>query len=176
MQQHLRHNAMAHILAKDMPFLAAVYFYRALHSLLTSEEYYQARVVDAIKTLDELDMHRTSDNGSLNSSSTSCTCTNSRVTQWPCAESVGGYKNLFHILVDLAPLEGWYTLCDAWPWGYLVLMKFCDGMFCGEVVSVSQDGSLLPPPPLPSDDGYDCQRKRIFEISLLILLEYQTAL
>jgi len=130
---------------------------RVFNSLLTSDEYYQARVADAITTLDELDTTRRATAGPCNSSGSS------RVTTWPCAESVGGYKNLFHILVSWSPLEGWYTLCDSWPWGYLVLMKFCDGMLCGEVVSVSQQDGYGSLP--PSEDGYDCQRKRIFEIS-----------
>lgn len=127
---------------------------RAFNALLTSEEYYQARVADAIKTLDELDTRKSATAGPFKS------CGSSRLTTtWPCAESVGGYKNLYHILVSWSPLEGWYTLCDAWPWGYLVLMKFCDGMLCGEVVSVSQQESSYKAP------EYDCERERIFEIS-----------
>jgi hypothetical protein len=125
---------------------------RALYTLLTSEEYYRARVIDAIKSLDELD-------ATMHNKSTSLL--NKPSSPWPHAESVGGYKNLFHILIDYAPLEGWYTLCDGWPWGFLVLMKFCDGLFCGEVISVSSsqedNGSSSPPT--------SCQPRRIFEIS-----------
>ncbi len=110
-------------------------------------------MADAIKTLDELDTRKAAA-GPFNSSGSS-----QATAAWPCAESVGGYKNLFHILVSWSPLEGWYTLCDAWPWGYLVLMKFCDGMFCGEVVSVSQQESSFEAP------GFDCERERIFQIS-----------
>lgn len=126
---------------------------RALNLLLTSEEYYRARVIDAIKSLDELNdtMH--------NKRSTSSLLNKPSSSPWPCAESVGGYKNLFRILIDYAPLEGWYTLCDGWPWGFLVLMKFCDGLFCGEVISVSQEDNNGPSSP-PT-----CQPKRIFEIS-----------
>jgi len=130
---------------------------RVFNSLLTSEEYYMARVADAIKTLDELDTFRRGAAVDAFDSSG-----RSRVsTSWPRVECVGGYKNLFQILVSWAPLEGWYTLCDAWPWGFLVLIKFCDGMLCGEVVSVSQQDNSMA----PLIDGYDCQRKRIFEIS-----------
>lgn len=127
---------------------------RSLNSLLTSEEYYRARVIDAIKSLDELNdtMHKNRATSLLNKPSSS---------PWPCAESVGGYKNLFRILIDYAPLEGWYTLCDGWPWGFLVLMKFCEGLFCGEVISMSSqednNGSSSPPT--------SCQPRRIFEIS-----------
>jgi hypothetical protein len=139
-----------------VPFLAAVYF-SCLQLIADIGRVLSGTSGGCNQTLDELDIHKTAAAaGSLNSSTS---MTSSQVTPWPFAESVGGYKNLFHILVDFAPLEGWYALCDAWPWGYLVLMKFCDGVFCGEVVSVSQDGSF------PSDGYYDCQRKRIFEIS-----------
>eukprot|EP00985_Skeletonema_marinoi_P029870 scaffold29432_cov153-Skeletonema_marinoi.AAC.3 len=41
---------------------------RAFNSLLTSDEYYQARVADAIKTLDELDTARRAAAGPCNSS------------------------------------------------------------------------------------------------------------
>ena len=129
---------------------------RALNLLLTSEDYYRARVIDAIKSLDENDtMHKNRATSLLKPPSSSPPNTSS---PWPCAESVGGYKNLFRILIDYAPLEGWYTLCDGWPWGFLVLMKFCDGLFCGEFISAS-------PPATTTPMEYDCQPKRIFEIS-----------
>ena len=122
----------------------------ALFSLLTSEEYYQARVADAIKSLDELDSQR----GAAAALTTS---------HWPNPSAVGGYKNLFQILASWSPLEGWYSLCDSWPWGYLVLFKFCDGMLCGEIINVTpEDGSFMSS---LSEDACACQRKRIFEIS-----------
>src|SRR5210317_842958 len=131
---------------------------RALNSLLTSEEYYRARVIDAIKSLDELNdaMHNNKSTSLINTASSAPNTS----SPWPHAESVGGYKNLFRILIDYAPLEGWYTLCDGWPWGFLVLIKFCDGLFCGEVISVSQEDNNGPSSPPTS-----CQPRRIFEIS-----------
>jgi len=121
---------------------------RAFRLLLTSDVYYQARVSNTIRTLDE---HRGArmkpgiQPGFANQVSSS--------SEYPHAKEVGGYANLLKVIVQCAPLEGWYTISDSWPWWLLVRMKFSGGKFCGDIVSASTNPC-------------DCRRvERIFELS-----------
>lgn len=73
--------------------------------LLSSEKYYQVKVMDTYPTKE--------------------------LSEWP---SVGAWRTLHSILAEYVALEGWYIICNAWPWGLLVLCRFDGGKFCGDLV------------------------------------------
>ena len=51
--------------------------------------------------------------------------------QWPALAS---WWALHRLLRVWAPREGFYSLANAWPWGLLLLLRFRDGAFVGEVL------------------------------------------
>ena len=51
--------------------------------------------------------------------------------QWPALAS---WWALHRLLRVWAPREGFYSLANAWPWGLLLLLRFHDGAFVGEVL------------------------------------------
>lgn len=104
----------------------------AFHSLLTSEAYYRARVANTMRALQR---HR----GTSAKPGAQFDFAKRASSAYPRAEEVGGYANLLKVIVRCAPLEGWYTISDSWPWWLLVRIKFSDGKFCGDIVSTSAD-------------------------------------
>lgn len=115
---------------------------KQLHQLLQSENYYQAKVMGAYAS-------------------------NKRVSssEWPSHQRVGKWRILNQILSKYAILEGFWVICDAWPFGYLILCRFHGEKFCGDIIY-----------PLPTVIGKDNRRQRnviryrnlterIFEIS-----------
>jgi hypothetical protein len=90
---------------------------------------------------------------------------NERVSsEWPSYQRVGKWRILNQILSKYAILEGFWVICDAWPYGYLILCRFQDEKFCGDIIY-----------PLPTVIGKDNRQRniiryrnlteRIFEIS-----------
>jgi len=119
-----------------------------LNQFLTSEEYYQIKVMETFANrMDSLG------HALIN------------VNRWPSAASVGGYRILHdNILSVYVPLEGLYTICNSWPWGLLVRCQFDDGKFCGDLIRAvpdGTDGSEID----AFSGGYKRVLDRIFEIS-----------
>lgn len=111
---------------------------RAHRCALTAPAYHRARVADVRTALDARrgTRRRAGDGG-----------------DHPAAAAVGGPANLLKILVRFAPLEGWYTVADSWPWWLLIRAKFIGGKFCGDIV-------------LASVNPDECRRlERVFELT-----------
>lgn len=127
---------------------------KALRQILTSEPYYRAKVIDTYQKLNDGD-----EKGKQRSSA------NNR-SAWPSAACVGGWRALNGILSHYAPLEGWYTVCDAWPWGLLVLCQFQEGKFCGDVVrAVTEANGDVTNSADSKQLRYHDYSERVFEIS-----------
>jgi len=98
-----------------------------LNEILSSDEYYQSKAMDKFG-------FRTKKNDGVVENNDDQECCSSK-DQWPSVESVGGWKVLYeNILCIYAPLEGLYTICNAWPWGLLMQCHFVNGKFCGDLV------------------------------------------
>lgn len=107
-----------------------------LNQLLTSEEYFRIKVMETFgKGRD--------------------------VSSWPCAEHVGGWKILHDSILSIyAPVEGFYMVCNAWPWGLFVHCHFENGAFCGDLIR------MVPNNGTETDEAeYKSILDRIFEIS-----------
>lgn len=106
------------------------------NQLLTSEEHYQIKVMEMIAKGKD-------------------------VTSWPSEKCVGGWKILHDNIVSLyTPLEGFYFVCNAWPWGLFVQCHFENGKFCGDLIrAVPNNGTET------DEMEYIRILDRIFEIS-----------
>jgi hypothetical protein len=76
------------------------------------------------------------------------------LSKWPNKDALGGWRGLYKVLAAYLPLEGWWLVCDAHPWGLLMLTRFHDGRFIGEVVRVK----------LSSAGEYEDRSETVFEV------------
>ena len=58
--------------------------------------------------------------------------------QWPT--DLDSWWDLHRLLNVWAPLEGFYSCASAWPWGLLLLLRFEQGCFVGDVIKGGQQG------------------------------------
>lgn len=56
--------------------------------------------------------------------------TESRLKEWPCLSPKGLYRTLEHWV----PLEGYYSLASAFPWGLPVLLRIAEGHVTADVI------------------------------------------
>jgi len=154
-QQQQQQQTMKRNLSKDQEEQALRCTCKNLNQLLTSEEYYQIKVMETFAN------RRTR----MDDSSTAAALLGHsfiNANQWPSAESVGGWRSLHdNILTTYVPLEGVCTICNAWPWGLLVKCHFEDGKFCGDLIRAI----LVPLSDGTEGGGYKRVLDRIFEIS-----------
>ncbi|CAE7233518.1 pkd2 [Symbiodinium natans] len=79
--------------------------------------------------------------------------TDERLKEWPKLSARG----LYRALEQWMPLEGFYVLAGAFPWGLVALLRIVEGRLCGSVVRF-----------LPKDDGSFAEvQVPLFEVSIL---------
>ncbi len=120
------------------------YTCKDLRQILTSEEYYQAKVMETFER---------------NYGDARCI-----IDEWPSAESVGGWRALYYNVLSIYfPLEGWCTLCESWPWGLVLRCGFHGRCFRGDLVRVFQGTDTDVD--TSDSQSYHITSDRIFEIS-----------
>eukprot|EP00554_Chaetoceros_debilis_P016448 CAMPEP_0194123412 /NCGR_PEP_ID=MMETSP0150-20130528/54419_1 /TAXON_ID=122233 /ORGANISM="Chaetoceros debilis, Strain MM31A-1" /LENGTH=508 /DNA_ID=CAMNT_0038816647 /DNA_START=81 /DNA_END=1604 /DNA_ORIENTATION=+ len=128
------------------------------HKLLTSEEFYQIKAIESFATNNS--RSRGADENGITNVQQSMD-----IDAWPPLESVGGWRVLYdQILSVYAPLEGYCSICNAWPWGLLLECHFKDGKFCGDLVRAIQNNTIIEGSST-STSQYIRKSDKIFEIS-----------